>query len=74
MPNDRMRNDKDLDKNMGGQKDQNKYGQKTPSHNQQEDEDFGTGKRTGHRGEPDHMKDDFGTAGSNVGGQNRPNR
>lgn len=78
MADDRMRNNDDLDRNMGGagQKDQDKYGQKSPGRGQQED-DFTKGQRgAGQRGEQDHMKDDFGTSGSNVGqgGQNRQNR
>ena len=83
MADDRMRN-KDLDKNMGGagQKNQGNYGQQSPGHNQQDEDDFTSGQRdAGQRGEPKHMKDDFGTAGTSGtsgsrqsgGGQDRDN-
>ena len=72
MADDRMKND-DLDRNMGGagqsagQKDQGNLGQQSPGRNKQDD-DFSTGQRgAGQRGEPGHMKDDFGTSGQNVG-------
>lgn len=75
MADDRMRNNDDLDRNMS-HKDQNKYGQKSPARNQQDD-DFKTGKRAGQRGDEGHIKNDYGTSeksGSGQGGQNRPNR
>ena len=78
MADDRMRND-DLDRNMGGagQKDQGKYSQQSPGRHKQDD-DLSTGQRdAGQRGEPGHIKDDFGTSeksGAGQGGQNRPNR
>jgi hypothetical protein len=63
MADDRMRNNDNLDRNMGGagQKDQDKYGQKSPGRGQQDDE-FTKGQR--------------GAGGSNIGqgGQNRQNR
>ena len=75
---DKMKND-DRDMNLGGagQKNQGNYGQKTPGYGQQDDDEFSQGQRgTSQRSEPGHMKDDFGTSGSNVGqgsqkGQNR---
>jgi len=80
MADDRMRNNDDLDRNMGGagQKDQDKYSQKTPGHGQQQD-DASMGQRgAGQRGEQGHMKDEFGgsgkSGGAGQGGQNRPNR
>jgi len=77
MADDRMRNNDDLDRNMGGtgQKDQDKYGQKSPGRSQQED-DLSKGQRgAGQRGEHGHMKDDLGDKGAGQkGGQNRPNR
>ena len=78
MADDRMRND-DLDRNMGGagQKDQDKYGQQSPGRNKQDDE-FTSGQRgAAQRGEPGHIKDDFGTSeksGAGQGGQDRQNR
>jgi len=77
MADDRMKN-KDLDKNMGGQQnqDQGDYGtgQQSPGRNKQDD-DFSTGQRgagqrgTEHQGEQKHMKDDFGTSGNKDAGQ-----
>lgn len=78
MADDRMRNKEEVDRNMGGagQKHQDKYGQKSPGRGEQDD-DFTSGRRgAGQRGEQDHIKDDFGTSGSNMGhgGQNRQNK
>lgn len=79
MPEDRMRNNDDLDRNMGGagQKDQNKYGQKTPSRNVQDDE-FSGGKHAGQHGDQGQIKKDYGSeksgTGGGQGGQNRQNR
>ena len=78
MADDRMRNNDDLDRNMGGagQKDQDKYSQKTPGRGQQHD-DQSTGQRgAGQRGEQGHMKDDLAGSekGAGQGGQNRQNR
>ena len=78
MADDRMRNNDDLDRNMGGagQKDQDKYSQKTPGRSQHDDES--TGQRgAGQRGDQGHMKDDLGgseKSGAGQGGQNRQNR
>jgi hypothetical protein len=75
MPEDRMRND-DLDRKMagGGQKDQDKYSQKTPGRSQQDD-NMSTGQRgAGKHGDQGHMKDDSEKSGAGQGGQNRQNR
>jgi len=79
MADDNMKKD-ELNKNMGGGSGQKKdnYGQQTPGRKQQDD--MSTGQRgSGQQGEPEHMKDDFGTSGSGMGhsqggrqgGQNR---
>lgn len=79
MADDRMRNNDDLDRNMGGSghKDQDKYSQKTPGRSQQ-DEDLSQGQRgAGQRGDQGNMKDDLGhsdKSGGGQGGQNRQNR
>jgi len=83
MADDKMRNDdRDMklggtgQKNQGTQKNQGNFGQKTPGHNQQEDDDFATGKRAGQSSEPRHMKDDFGSGEQGLGeggGKNRQN-
>ena len=78
MADDRMKNDRDM--NMGGasKKNQGNYGQQTPGHGQQDDDEFSQGQRgAGQRSEPGHMEDDFGSGeqdtGQSQGGKNRQN-
>jgi hypothetical protein len=80
MADDKMKNN-DRDMNLGGaskknQGNQGDYGKQTPGRNQQDDDEFTTEKRsTSERSQPGHMKDDFGTSGSNVGeGSHKQNR
>jgi hypothetical protein len=76
MADDRMRKD-NLDKNMGGagQKDQDKYGQKTPGRSQHDD-DLSQGQRGAGQRDQGHMKEDPSKSDKSggQGGQNRPNR
>jgi len=82
MADDKMKNDQ-RDMNMGGasKKNQGNYGQQTPGHGQQDDDDFTSNQRgAGQRSEPGHMEDDFGSGeqglgqgGKNQGGKNRQN-
>jgi hypothetical protein len=77
MADDRMRNNDDLDRNMGGagQKDQDKQGQQSPGRSQQPNDDMSTGQRGAGQREQGH-KEDFSKSdkGAGQGGQNRQNR